>query len=109
MILIGRADHPAHVDVRLAGSPIAALPLAARIGDAGRILHVAVKAGNVEFLKLLATQHLDADRHVLQVLRALLRGDDDLFERIGFGLRGGMRRGRSGKNRRNGRGERQQA
>ncbi len=29
---------------------------------------------------------LDADRHVLQVLRHLLRGDHDLFERVGLSL-----------------------
>ncbi len=110
VVLVGAAHHPAHVDMRAAGLTVAALPLAARVGNAGRILHIAVQAADIELLELRAAQHLDADRDVLQVLGALLRGDDDLFELRGFGLGRGMYRGHSrGEDRRNGGSERQPA
>ena len=90
VVAVAAADHAAHVDVRVAGLPVAALTLAARVGNARRILHVVVEIDDVQLLELLAVEHLDADRHVLQVLDALLRRDDDLLEpgaRTGRGVR----------------------
>ena len=34
----------------------------------------------LQLLQLLGAERLDAERHVLQILRALLRGDDDVVE-----------------------------
>ena len=42
--------------------------------------HVVGEVADVQFFELLGADCLDADGHVLQVLTALLRGDDDFFE-----------------------------
>jgi hypothetical protein len=46
----------------------------------GSICHVVLEIVYMQLLELLRAERLDTDRHVLHVLRALLRGDDDLFE-----------------------------
>ena len=89
MVAILAAVDAAHVDVRRADA-VAALPDALDGGDAGQVFDVIVQVGNIELLDLLCSDRLDAHRHVLQVLRHFLRGDGDLFERIGAR---GLRRG----------------
>ena len=89
---IRTARHAAEIDLRLARPE--------RLeADAGQQLGIIVKAGDLVFLQLLAAERLKADRHVLQVLRALLRGHHDLAVAVGFCRRsgrriGGMRRAR---------------
>ena len=51
-----------------------------------RYCDVGVEIHDVELLELLGADGLDADRHVLQILRHLLRGDHDLFERAAAGI-----------------------
>ena len=50
------------------------------IRHARQEFHVVVEARDVELLRALGADRLDAQRHVLQILGALVRGDDDLFE-----------------------------
>jgi hypothetical protein len=45
--------------------------------DRGKLLGIAVEVRDVELIKLLRAERLDRDRHVLEVFRTLLRGDDD--------------------------------
>jgi len=63
-----------------------------------------------EVLKILAREDVDADRHVLQVFRALARGHDHLFQggvrgRIRRAYRKGMKSGCSRQGGRNGHGK----
>ena len=44
----------------------------------GQLLDVAFEVGEVEVVEPLLAERGDADRHVLEILAALLRGDDDL-------------------------------
>ena len=68
--------------------------------------HVVREIRHVQLFELLAADGLDAERHVLQVLGALLRGDDDLPQLGGFlreyrrGAAENCRDGRSQRNRR---------
>jgi hypothetical protein len=50
-------------------------------GHAGQVGEVIVEARGIQFREVLALDHLHADRDVLEVFLALLRGDDDLLER----------------------------
>ena len=70
----------AHVHGREAGAGAVAATGTRRHGHARQHLHVVPEIVDVQLLELLGAERLDADRHVLHVLRALLRGDDDLFE-----------------------------
>ena len=49
-------------------------------GHARQILYVVVEILNVQLFEFRRAEGLDADRHVLQVFRALLRGDDHFFQ-----------------------------
>ena len=86
------ARDTADVDVGLARLAVPTLPLTAHVGDARRELHVVVDSGDVELIELRGVEHLDADRHVLQVLDALLRGHHDFLEAAGCRTRTRRRR-----------------
>ena len=72
VVAVAAARDAAHVDD--VGARIAAERLE---GDRRQLLDVALEVADVEVLQLLRAERLDADRHVLQVLSALLRGHDD--------------------------------
>ncbi len=88
VVAVAAAGHAAHVDLREARAR-------GLVRHAGQVLHVVVEVGDVEVLQLFRPQHLDADRHFLQVLHALLRGHRDGVQggRAAFAL-GGRRGGR---------------
>ena len=103
MVAVAAAHHAAHVDVRYSGLTVAALSLAADVGHARQELNVVVEVRDVELLELLRPERHDRERHVLQVLAALLRGNDDFLEsaRLPALLRMDYRHGReSGGDRR---------
>ena len=103
MVAVAAAHHAAHVDVRYSRLTVAALSLAADVGHARQELDVVVEVRDVELLELLRPERHDRERHVLQVLAALLRGNDDLLEstRLPALLRMDYRHGReSGGDRR---------
>src|SRR3954466_10872017 len=94
-----RGDAP-YVDVGAAGR-------AGLEGDAGRQLGVIVEVGDVGFFQPPRAQRLDADRHVLEILLALGRGDDDLVAlrgllvgRVGGAAGGAAARRGAGRRRR---------
>src|SRR5579864_9411172 len=84
VVTILAAHDAAHIHVRRADTG-AALAESLYGRDAREVLDVVVDIGDVQLLELVGAQSLDADRHVLQVLRALLRRDDDLLETTGLG------------------------
>src|SRR5579871_228119 len=105
--VLARVD-TAHVDVRRADT-VAALADALDGRDARQILDIGVEVYDVELLELLGAERLDADRHVLQVLRHLLRRDHDLLEGVACSRVRMYERRAAGKDCGDGRGERQPA
>ena len=77
MVAVAAAGDAAHVDLSVAG-PVGGP------GHGGQELDVILEAAHLEVRESLGIQHHDRERHVLQVLGALGRGDDDLVEH-GFG------------------------
>ena len=61
------------------------------VGNRGQVFDVVLEVGDVQVVQALGVQHLQADRHLLQVLGAFLRGHRDFVERDGLLL--GLRRG----------------
>ena len=56
----------------------------ALVGKRGQHLGIAIKVGDAQLLKRRAAQGSDADRHILQILRALrCRYDDLIQDRLG--------------------------
>ena len=66
---------------------------------ARQVLREVVEPHDVELVEALRAECLDRQRHVLQALLALLRGDHDLLETAGAGLRVGGRHGREQRGR----------
>src|SRR6185312_10625947 len=69
------AADTAHVDDGKALRAIAATVVLK--GHAGQVLHVVLEVLDVQGLELILCQHVDADRHLLQILGAPLRGHRD--------------------------------
>ena len=96
MVAVAAAGDATHVDLRKARTETL-------VGHGGQELHVVLEIRDVEFAQLFVAEHLDADRHVLQVFGALLRGHRDHVQgrRAGRALvgllgRGALRIGRRG-------------
>ena len=62
-----------HVDLRLSGAELLG-------GDRGQKLEVVGETRDVERFELRLTEHIDTQRHVLEVLCPLLRRDNNLLE-----------------------------
>ena len=79
VVAVAAAGHAAHVDLAEAGA-------AGRDRHAGQQLGVVLEVVDLQLVELLGADHVEADRHVLRILGALLRGDGDGVERGGLVL-----------------------
>ena len=80
-------------DAEAAHEDLALRRAVAGLGHVGQIFDELVEALNIQLLQRVAGERLDRDGHVLNVLRATLRRDDDFLEsRRGRCLRFGWRR-----------------
>ena len=89
MVAVAAAGDAADIDVGRAR-------LEGLVGDARQQPRIILEIGDVEVFELLRAQRLDADRHVLEIFGALLRGDDDDVAIVLRG-RGGRRLGGLGR------------
>ena len=63
--------------------------------DIGQVFHELIESGDAQLCERRAGKGLNLDGNILHVLRAPLRGDGDLLNRVGTGIgRVGCRRGR---------------
>ena len=109
MVAVATGVHTTHVDVRRTRLTAVALTVGARHLHARQVLHVRVEVDDMQFGQFLGAECLDADRNVLQVFRALLRGHNHLFKATGRLVLGSIDGWNSGKHARDGSRERRVA
>ena len=110
MVAVAAAGHAAHVHLHEA-RPGEHAATGGAVAQAGDQLGIVAERLNVLLFQLRIAQHLQADRHLLQVFLALLRGHRDGVEGARLlvflgGRRGLLRPRRGGEGQRDGGGQR---